>query len=70
MTVDLHGGFKKNTLGTWKAGDLTQNEAEMSIRYLKIQIQDTVVVEIDIDNMIRIVNGVDQLASIRTAMGM
>ncbi|WP_179734783.1 phage major tail tube protein [Bradyrhizobium sp. Pa8] len=70
MTVDLHGGFKKNTLGTWKAGDLTQNEAEMSIRYLKIQIQDTVVVEIDIDNMIRVVNGVDQLASIRTAMGM
>jgi P2 family phage contractile tail tube protein len=70
MIVDLHGGFKTNTLGTWKAGDLSQNEAEMSIRYLKIQIADTKVVEIDIDNMIRIVNGVDQLASIRAAMGM
>ncbi len=39
MTVDLHGGFKKNTLGTWKAGDLTQNEAEMSIRYLKFKFR-------------------------------
>ncbi|WP_407156301.1 phage major tail tube protein [Bradyrhizobium sp. STM 3557] len=70
MIVDLHGGFKSNTLNTWKAGDLTQNEATMTLRYLKIQIGDTVAVEIDVDNMIRLVNGVDQLASIRTAMGM
>ncbi|BAM87692.1 phage major tail tube protein [Bradyrhizobium oligotrophicum S58] len=69
MVVDLHGGFKGNTLGSWKAGDMTQNEAEMSLRYVKVQIGDTVAIEIDVDNMIRIVNGVDQLASIRAAMG-
>ncbi len=70
MTVDIHGGFKTNTLGTWKAGDLASNEAVQTIRYLKIQMGDDVVVEIDIDNMIRIVDGVDQLASIRAAIGM
>ena len=70
MIVDLHGGLKKNTPGSWKAGDLATNEVEMAVRYLKIVMADTTVVEIDIDNMIRIVNGVDQLASIRAAMGM
>ncbi|WP_047308777.1 phage major tail tube protein [Rhodopseudomonas palustris] len=70
MIVDLHGGFKTSTLGSWKAGDLTQSENEMAIRYMKIQIGEAVVVEVDIDNMIRIVNGVDQLLSQRAAMGM
>jgi len=70
MIVEMHGGFKTSTLGSWKAGDLSNNEIEMSVRYLKIQIADTVVTEIDIDNMVRVVNGVDQLASIRAAMGM
>lgn len=70
MIVDMHGGFKTNTLGKWKAGDLSQNEAEMTIRYLKIQIGDDVPVEIDVDNMIRKnING-DQLISQRAAMGM
>jgi P2 family phage contractile tail tube protein len=67
---DLHGGFTKSTMGTWKAGDLANLEMEGAIRYYKLTIGDTVVYQIDIDNMIRIINGVDQLASIRSAIGM
>lgn len=57
-------------MGTWKAGDLANLEMEGAIRYYKLTIGDTVVYQIDIDNMIRIINGVDQLASIRSAIGM
>jgi uncharacterized protein len=70
MLVEMHGLFKKSTLGTWKPGDLSQNELEVSLRYIKIQISDTVVTEIDALNTVRIINGVDQLASQRAAMGM
>lgn len=68
--VEFHGGFKKNTMGTWKAGDLATNEFEATLRYYKLTMGEDVIYEIDIDNMKRIINGVDELASIRAAMGM
>lgn len=68
--VDLHGGFKKNTMGSWKAGDMASNEVEMSVRFLKIKIGSEDLVEIDIDNMVRKIGGVDELESIRAAIGL
>lgn len=70
LVVELHGGFKKNGLGSWKAGDMASNEVEMSCRYAKITLGGDELIEIDVDNMKRIVGGEDQLASIRAALGM
>jgi P2 family phage contractile tail tube protein len=70
MIVEMHGMFKKSTMGNWKAGDLSSNELEVSLRYVKITIAESVVTEIDAENTVRIINGVDQLASQRAAMGM
>jgi hypothetical protein len=70
MTVEMHGLFKKSALGNWKAGDLSTNELEVSLRYIKITIADAVITEIDAENTVRIMGGVDQLSSIRAAMGM
>ena len=41
----------------------------MALRYLKVTIGGREVIEVDKVNMIRRVNGVDQLATIRTAIG-
>jgi len=68
--VDLHGGFKSANMGSWKAGDLATSEHEMSVRYYKLRIADEDIIEIDIDNMIRKIRGIDELASIRDAIGM
>jgi len=68
--VDLHGGFKKNGMGSWKAGDLATNEVEMSVRYYKLSIGGEDLIEVDVDNMRRVIGGVDELASIRAAIGL
>jgi phage tail tube protein FII len=41
----------------------------MAVRYYKFAIANEDLIEIDIENMKRIVNGTDQLASLREAMG-
>lgn len=69
MVVELHGGQKKNGLGNWKAGDPASNEIDLSVRYAKVTIAGSDMIEIDVDNMKRVVGGVDVLASIRAAIG-
>lgn len=69
LIVDMHGGMKKLTLGSWKAGDKATVEHEMSIRYVRINLGGEDLIEIDVDNMTRVIGGVDELASIRAAIG-
>lgn len=69
LIVELGGGFKKNGMGSWKAGDMASNEVEMSLRYVKVTLDKDELIEIDVDNMIRKIGGVDELESIRAAIG-
>ena len=55
--------------GDWVAGDTTTMTCQVALRYLKIVIGGREVVEIDKVNMIRRIDGVDQLATIRAAIG-
>ena len=41
----------------------------MAVRYYKLTIAGDDICEIDVDNMIRIVNGTDRLAAQRAALG-
>lgn len=68
--IELHGGFKAATFGAWKAGDISTLEVEMSVRYYKLTLGSEKIIEIDTENMIRWIDGVDELASIREAIGM
>lgn len=70
LVVDMHGGMKKLGMGSWKAGDKATVEEEMSIRYYKLTLGNEELVEIDVDNMIRKIGGVDELESIRAAIGL
>ena len=56
--------------GAWKAGEKSTVKVSMTLGYYKETIGGLVVTEIDVENMKRIINGVDQIAAIRAAIGM
>jgi P2 family phage contractile tail tube protein len=69
MVVNMTGVIKGMEPGDWVAGDQTTMTCQVALRYLKIVIGGREVVEIDKVNMIRRINGQDQLATIRAAIG-
>lgn len=54
--------------GTSKAGEMPVLKATLSLTYYKLVHDGVTVHEIDVPNMVRVVNGVDQLASMRAAL--
>ncbi|MBF0304190.1 MAG: phage major tail tube protein [Alphaproteobacteria bacterium] len=70
MVCTLRGMYKELDAGNWKAGDKGSLKASMSCRYYKLEIDGSAVIEIDVDNMTRVINGADQMAAIRAALGM
>jgi P2 family phage contractile tail tube protein len=69
VVVNGTGHFKEFDPGNFVAGDNTEAKFNMGLRYYKMTIGGDVIHEIDVENMVRIINGEDQLASIRTAIG-
>ena len=69
VVVYLRGFFKELVQGTWKPGEKATLKTTLSARYYKLTIDQRELIEIDAENMIRIINGVDQLASLRQAIG-
>ncbi len=70
VIITMRGGFKEQDPGTWKPGDKATLKAAISCRYYKLSINGQDKVEIDAENMIRKINGVDQLAEQRKALGL
>jgi len=70
VSIQLQGTLKEVDQGTWKPGDKTTLKGSIAVRYYKHTIDGEVIHEIDVANMIRIVNGVDQLAETRAHIGM
>jgi P2 family phage contractile tail tube protein len=69
IVVNMTGNVKQFEPGDWKAGDATKPKFSVGLRYYKLTIGGRELIEIDKVNMIRKINGQDQLASTRTAMG-
>jgi hypothetical protein len=69
IIINLRGGFKELDSGSWKPGDKGTLKASVSLRYYKLTIDAKELVEIDIENMVRTINGTDQLAAQREALG-
>ena len=70
VVATLRGRLKEVDLGDWKAGDPAEIKHAIAVTYYKLEIDGTVMYEIDPVNSIRVVNGVDQLAAMRTALGL
>ncbi|TDA49182.1 phage major tail tube protein, partial [Burkholderia pyrrocinia] len=56
--------------GSWKPGSTSELKYTAELTYYKAEIDGSVICEIDVLNMIRIIDGVDQLADVRKALGM
>jgi P2 family phage contractile tail tube protein len=69
VVVTLRGSFRELDSGNWKAGDKATLKCMMAVRYYRLNINGSDAIEIDAENMIRIIGGEDQMASIRQAIG-
>ena len=69
VEVRVRGHLKEVDWGTWKPGEKAPLKCMLAVRYYKFTHDGSVIHEIDVDNMKRIVNGVDRLAEQRAALG-
>jgi P2 family phage contractile tail tube protein len=69
VVCNLTGSITNFDPGAFEAGSVTEAGFEMAVRYYKLTIASEALIEIDVENMKRIVNGTDQLESLRDAMG-
>ena len=67
--VQLRGLVTELDSGTWKKGEKPPVKVSMSVRYYKDTIGGREVAEVDVVNNIRVIDGVDQLADVRAALG-
>ena len=70
VVIQLQGMLKEVDQGSWKPGDMATLKGSVACSYYKHTIAGITVHEIDVKNMIRKINGVDQLAVTRTNLGM
>ena len=66
----MRGKVREIDPGTSKAGDKPSLKLSVALSYYKLQHGSTVVHEIDVENMVRVVNGTDALKETRAALGM
>ena len=69
IVIQLRGRYKSLETGSWKAGDDATLKATVSCRYYKLSIGGSELVEIDVENMVRKIDGKDQLEAQRKALG-
>jgi P2 family phage contractile tail tube protein len=66
----MRGRVKSYDPGTQKAGSLAPVSFTLALNYYRLEVAGAVVQEIDVVNMVYVVNGVDEFAAQRTALGM
>jgi P2 family phage contractile tail tube protein len=69
VVINLRGIIKELDAGTWKAGEKSTLKCIVAAHYYKLTIDNHELIEIDAENMIRKINGSDQLSSLRSAIG-
>ena len=69
VVMRMRGIIREADFGTWKPGEKAPLKVMVALRYYKLEIDGEVIYEIDAENMIRIVDGTDQLEAQREALG-
>ncbi len=62
VVISLTGTVIELDFGQWKAGENAPLRIRLALRYYKLKIADENLVEIDINNRLRKINGVDQVS--------
>lgn len=69
VVVTTRGMITEVDFGDWKSGEKAEFKYAANLNYYKLEIDGAVMYEIDILNCIRVIDGVDQLAKVREALG-
>jgi P2 family phage contractile tail tube protein len=70
MAVTMRGKVVGLEPGAWSGGQKATWTYNLSLTYIKVEVGGRVLFEIDVPNMIRIIDGVDQLAEHRKNIGL
>ena len=70
VVVNLVGAWKDLDTGSWKAGERAPLNVSVTLRYYKLTMDAQELIEVDVTNMVRIIDGTDQLADMRAAIGL
>ncbi|AJX16361.1 phage tail protein [Burkholderia ubonensis] len=70
VAIIMRGMLSEYDPGSWKPGEKSEVKYTAELSYYKAEIDGAVIHEIDVLNMIRVIDGVDQLADVRKALGM
>jgi hypothetical protein len=66
----MRGKIKEIDPGTHKPGELPALKVTMALQYYRLDHGGQTIHEIDVENMVRMVNGTDTLTNLRSALGM
>jgi uncharacterized protein len=69
VLVAMRGHLTEFDPGTWKPGDEVNIKVTLSLTYYRIDQGGSTLMEIDVENMVAIIDGRDQLAATRAALG-
>lgn len=69
VAATCRGVLREVDWGDWKPGEKATLKCTMAVRRYRLEIDGETIHDIDVLNMIRIVDGVDQLAAQRAALG-
>lgn len=70
VTATIRGMLKELDPGSWKPGDKAEFKYAVSVSYYKLEIDGSVIYELDPVNSVRAINGVDQLMQMRQQLGL
>ena len=70
VIVRTRGQIKEVDWGSWKPGEKATLKFMAAVDYYRLEIDGETIHEIDIENMVRTVNGTDQVAARRAALGL
>ena len=70
VVATMRGMLKEVDMGDWKAGDKAEIKHALALQYYKLEIDGRVMYEIDMVNCVRVIDGVDQEAAVRSAIGL
>lgn len=70
VVVTLRGALKEVDMGDWKSGDKAEIKHSVAVTYYKLELDGDLIYEIDPLGMKRVIDGVDQMAALRSALGL
>ena len=70
IVIKLRGLYTEIDMGKFSAGEKGALACTIACRYYSLEIDGENLIEIDVDNMTRVIGGVDKLAEMRNSIGM